>query len=106
MDYSQSNALYDKRKDVNPVVKIEYTGDYQSDYESANKAAGLNQKTTPSGHVWHHVSDYDCDTNQGTMQLVEKKAHLGIPHNCGVSQYKKHTGKPYTHPGINRKKNK
>src|SRR5690606_11858546 len=96
LDYAKSNALYAKNPNVNPVVSIEYTGDYKKDFEVANKAAGLNQKTTPTKHVWHHLDDYDPKTNKGTMQLVEKRAHNGIPHKGGVSQYKAATGKAYT----------
>ncbi len=104
LDYSNSNALYNKKPGVNPIVKIEYSGDYAIDFERANYEAGLNQKTTPSGYVWHHLDDYDAETNKGTMQLVEKPAHRGINHNGGVSQYKAATGKQYVHPGRFRSK--
>ncbi|EIW3218124.1 HNH endonuclease, partial [Salmonella enterica subsp. enterica serovar Agbeni] len=102
LDYSGSNALYNKRPGVNPIVTIEYSGDYDIDYQRANAAAGLNQKSTPRGYVWHHLDDYNAETNKGTMQLVKKDAHLGIKHNGGVSQYKAETGKTYTHPARNR----
>ncbi|WP_447772523.1 RHS repeat-associated core domain-containing protein [Pseudomonas kilonensis] len=98
LDYSESNALYNKKPGVNPIVRIEYTGDYGKDFEAANKAAKLSQKTTPSGHVWHHLDDYDPKTNTGTMQLIKQNAHNGISHNGGVAQYKAATGKAYTHP--------
>ncbi|MBS5775388.1 MAG: PAAR domain-containing protein [Enterobacter cloacae] len=98
LDFADSNALYNKKPDVNPIVKIQYTGDYDLDFQAANKAAGLNQKKAPSGYVWHHLDDYDPRTNTGTMQLVEQGAHRGIPHKGGVSQYKLATGKAYTHP--------
>ncbi|EOC1336378.1 RHS domain-containing protein [Cronobacter turicensis] len=104
LDYSNSNALYNKKPGVNPIVKIEYSGDYAIDFERANYEAGLNQKTTPSGYVWHHLDDYDAETNKGTMQLVEKPSHRGINHNGGVSQYKAATGKQYVHPGRFRSK--
>ncbi|WP_264253594.1 HNH endonuclease [Pantoea ananatis] len=84
--------------DVNPVVTISYSGDYDLDFQSANEIAGLNQTSTPRGYVWHHLDDYDLKTNTGTMQLVEQNAHSGIPHSGGVSQYKAATGKSYTHP--------
>ncbi|WP_313713603.1 RHS repeat-associated core domain-containing protein [Pseudomonas sp.] len=99
LDYSASNALYAKNPNVNPVVTIEYTGDYIKDFEAANKVADLNQKTTPRGYVWHHLDDYDPKSNKGTLQLVEQKAHQGIPHKGGVAQYKAATGKSYTFPG-------
>ena len=98
LDFADSNALYNKKPDVNPIVKIKYTGDYDLDFQAANKAAGLNQKKAPSGYVWHHLDDYDPRTNTGTMQLVEQGAHRGIPHKGGVSQYKLATGNAYTHP--------
>ncbi|MNH12060.1 putative deoxyribonuclease RhsC [compost metagenome] len=79
LNYAESNALYSKKPNVNPIVEISYTGDYDMDFESANHKAGLNQKTTPSGYVWHHVDDYNPATNKGTMQLVEQPAHSGIP---------------------------
>ncbi|WP_053214271.1 RHS repeat-associated core domain-containing protein [Pseudomonas sp. Q12-87] len=98
LDYSESNALYNKKPGVNPIVRIEYTGDYAKDFEAANKAAKLSQKTTPAGHVWHHLDDYDPKTNTGTMQLIKQSAHNGIGHSGGVAQYKAATGKAYTHP--------
>ncbi|MTD29437.1 RHS repeat-associated core domain-containing protein, partial [Erwinia sorbitola] len=101
LDYSGSNALYNKRPGVNPIVKIYYTGDYDLDFRAANVEAGLNQVTTPRGYVWHHLDDYDPVTNRGTMQLIETPAHRGISHNGGVSQYKVATGQEYTHPARN-----
>ena len=101
LDYSGSNALYNKAG-INPVVSIEYTGDYLQDFHAANIEAGLKQKTTPSGYVWHHLDDYNPETNRGTMQLVKQSAHQGISHTGGVSQYKAATGNAYTHPARNR----
>ncbi|WP_233100430.1 SMI1/KNR4 family protein [Pseudomonas putida] len=98
MNYAESNALYPKRPNVNPILEISYTSDYDLDFEAANHKAGLNQKTTPIGHGWHHVDDYGPVTSKGTMQLVEQPAHSGIPHIGGVSQYKAATGKTYVHP--------
>jgi hypothetical protein len=101
LDYSDSNALYldpDRLKPngevVQPIVEIRYTGDYQKDFEVAS-LAGFGQKSTPNGYVWHHLDDYDPATNTGTMQLVQKRAHNGIAHNGGVSQYKTATGNSY-----------
>ncbi|OXX49131.1 hypothetical protein B9J93_03215 [Vibrio sp. V17_P4S1T151] len=93
LDYSASNALY-TRNGVNPIQKIEYTGNYHEDFEQASMVA-LGQKSTPRGYVWHHLDDYDSVTNTGSMQLVKQSAHRGIPHVGGVSQYKAHTGNSY-----------
>ncbi len=93
LDYSNSNALY-SNEGVNPIIKIEYSGDYLTDFESASRQA-LGQKSTPKGYVWHHLDDYDPVTNTGTMQLVEAPAHRGILHNGGVSQYKAATDNSY-----------
>ncbi|EOU9535221.1 HNH endonuclease [Cronobacter dublinensis] len=89
---------------MNPIVKIEYSGDYAIGFERANYEAGLNQKTTPNGYVWHRLDDCDAETNKGTMQLAEKPLHRGINHNGGVRQYKAATGKEYVHPGRFRSK--
>ncbi|WP_424407501.1 RHS repeat-associated core domain-containing protein [Pasteurella sp. PK-2025] len=96
LDYSKSNALYtnQKRSDVNPIQRIEYTGNYHKDFELANMAA-LGQKSTPKGYTWHHLDDYDPVTNSGTIQLVKTEAHTGIPHRGGVAQYKEATGNSY-----------
>ena len=104
LDYSGSNALYNLREGVNPIVPVEYTGDYLKDFEAASYKAGLNQKTTPSGYVWHHLDDYNPETNTGTMQLVKRNSHLGISHVGGVSQYKAATGRTgaYAFPRWNR----
>ncbi|WP_444915696.1 RHS repeat-associated core domain-containing protein [Microbulbifer sp. TRSA007] len=94
LDYTSSNALYSKEGKVS-IVRIEYSGDYLTDFEMASREA-LGQKSTPKDYVWHHLDDYDPETNTGTMQLVEKRAHTGISHNGGVSQYKAATGNSYT----------
>lgn len=104
LDYSESNALYNKKPGVNPIVKIKYTGVYPLDDHAANLEAGLNQKSAPKGYVWHHLDDYDPKTNTGTMQLVEQPAHLGITHVGGTQQYKKATGIKYFHPASLRSK--
>ncbi|QWT40383.1 RHS repeat-associated core domain-containing protein [Dickeya dadantii] len=93
LDYANSNALYSK-EGVNPIRRIEYTGNYHKDFEQANMAV-LGRKTTPKGYVWHHLDDYDPVTNTGTMQLVQQAAHKGIPHVGGVSQYQNITGLKY-----------
>ena len=104
LDYSDSNALYNKKPGVNPKVTIEYNGDYDLDYRAANAKAGLDQVSTPRGYVWHHLDDYNSVTNKGSMQLVKQDAHLGVIHKGGVSQYKTATGKTYTHPARTRGK--
>nr|WP_319636792.1 RHS repeat-associated core domain-containing protein [Paraburkholderia caribensis] len=96
LDYSGSNALYDKNG-VNPIQTITYSGDYGTDFQNASMSA-LGQKSTPRGYVWHHVDNYNPETNTGTMQLVKQEAHTGIQHAGGVSQYQAATGQPYTHP--------
>ncbi len=83
-------------------MPIEYTGDYLKDFEAANYKAGLNQKTTPSGYTWHHLDDYNPETNTATMQLVKRNAHQGISHVGGASQYKAATGRAYTFPARKR----
>jgi hypothetical protein len=96
LDYSGSNALYNK-PGVNPIQTISYSGDFGTDFQNASTSV-LGQKSTPRGYVWHHVDDYDPETNAGTMQLVKQEAHTGIPHVGGVSQYQTATGQTYTHP--------
>lgn len=53
------------------------TGNYAKDAAMANKAVGL--KSTPSGHVWHHVE------NAKTMQLVSKDIHNAARHTGGAA---------------------
>jgi RHS repeat-associated protein len=96
LDYSGSNALYDKNG-VNPIQTITYSGDYGTDFQNASMSA-LGQKSTPRGYVWHHVDNYNPETNTGTMQLVKQEAHTGIQHVGGVSQYQAATDQSYTHP--------
>lgn len=96
LDFSGSDALYAKNPNANLIVSIKYTDYYTKDFEAANKAAGLNQKTTPNQYVWHHLDDYSPATKQDTVQLVEKQAHNGIPHKGAVSQFKTAAGKSST----------
>jgi RHS repeat-associated protein len=103
LDYSKCPTCLYSRPGVAPVVEIQYSGDYKTDFERANaeakikNRAGAFQKATPSGYVWHHL-DYDPKTGKGTMQLVKQNAHRGYSHKGGVAQYKAATGNAYKSP--------
>jgi len=109
LDYANSNALFPsgvrtKLSDGTPtssIVRIKYSGSYKRDFEAASMA-GFGQKSDPTlngqEYIWRHLNDYDPATNEGTMQLVRKDAHLGIQHIGGCAQYKSATGNPCTWP--------
>lgn len=61
-------------------VEIDMKGNYTTDYDDANKAAGLAQK--PEGYTWHHHQDGK------TMLLVPTDLHSAVKHTGGVSVIK------------------
>jgi hypothetical protein len=58
-------------------VRIELTGNYASDFNAANSAAGFTN--TPKGYTWHHHEDV------GLMQLVDTRVHSLFWHSGGMS---------------------
>ncbi len=97
VDFANTPHLYPAGEGQLNTVKIEYTGSRRQDYGQANIRAGLGTtQKPPKGYTWHHVDDYDPATNTGTLQLVEQGPHEDTyPHNGGVRQYEKATGKKY-----------
>lgn len=64
-------------------VRIEYSGNRNTDYARANQAAGISGSKPPKGFVWHHMEDGE------SMLLVQKPIHEttlgGFPHTGGFS---------------------
>jgi hypothetical protein len=63
------------------TVKIHMQGNYTSDFDAANAAAGYT--STPRGYTWHHNQD------RMTMQLVPQDLHDLVRHDGGISEIKK-----------------
>ena len=61
------------------VVRFEprFDGNHDSDFQRANRAAGLTEK--PESHTWHHHQD------GRTMLLIPKAIHNAIRHAGGVA---------------------
>ena len=85
-----SNGQYNK-------VKISYTGSYHKDFAQADKLAGFTKEhPRPANTTWHHVEDYNSNTNKGTMELISTKVHkAATPHSGGVAQYRAKHGNGY-----------
>ncbi|HKP52979.1 MAG TPA: DUF6531 domain-containing protein [Chloroflexia bacterium] len=60
-------------------VKIKMKGNYTTDYEEANKAAGIPGKRPPVGYTWHHHED------RTTMLLVPEDLHRKVGHDGGIA---------------------
>ena len=76
-------------------------GSRYRDFKEANIAGGFGKTGTaiPDGYTWHHVHDYDPETNTCTMQLVKTEAHEAtVPHMGSVSQFEKQHGVKYESP--------
>ena len=58
-------------------VRINLTGNRNSDFAAANRQAGLPR--TPDGYTWHHHQD------PGLMQLVDRDIHRQTGHTGGFS---------------------
>ncbi len=62
-------------------VEIEFTGNYEKDFDASNAKANLDE--TPDGYTWHHHEDGK------TMQLVDSEVHDQFRHTGGMSEAKK-----------------
>jgi hypothetical protein len=71
---------------------ISYTGTRTDDFKAADSKVSVVRSA--GTQVWHHVEDYDDDTNVGTMQLLLRDLHDRVRHYGGVHIYKQ--GKRYT----------
>ncbi len=75
-------------------VKITATGSRSQDFQQANNHFGFKEK--PLGYTWHHLDDYNVNTNTFTLELVLTWAHRATtPHSGGCAQYKAATGQHY-----------
>jgi RHS repeat-associated protein len=97
VDFTGSDDLYPAGLGQKNIVKITYTGSRRQDFGAANQAAGTGAtQKPPAGYTWHHLDDYDSESNTGTMQLVKRLAHEETyPHKGGVRQYEAATGNEY-----------
>ena len=62
-------------------VKIDMTGNNNTDFSQANQAAGFGKGpySQPDGYTWHHHQDGT------TMQLIQDDVHDATPHTGGAS---------------------
>lgn len=53
----------------------------------------------PEEYTWHHLDDYNPETNKTTMQLVDSNAHDATkPHKGSAGQYDDINGPSYNPP--------
>jgi RHS repeat-associated protein len=97
VDFSNSPDLYPAQEGQSNTVKIEYTGSRRQDFGAANRAGNIGTtQQPPADYTWHHLDDYDPETNTGTMQLVKRTTHEATyPHIGGVKQFIDATGRIY-----------
>lgn len=78
------------------IVTIKLQGSYYQDFKEANRLAGFSGAKAPKDYTWHHLDDFNPETGEATMQLVETRAHEATyPHAGSVSQYEKLHGVDY-----------
>lgn len=84
--FEDSPYIYITEDGKKAVVTIEMTGSRSKDFAKANEAFGFKEK--PIDYTWHHLDDYNAETNTCTLELVSSKAHdAGKPHAGGCVQY-------------------
>lgn len=54
------------------------TGNRESDFKNANKA--MEFKNKPKGYTWHHLDDYNFETNTCTVELVRSEYIWQVTH--------------------------
>lgn len=75
-------------------AQVALTGYRKRDYLAAENRT--HQQHTPRVTVWHHVYNFDANTNECTMQLVHWDHHVQtIPHTGGCKAYSEHYGHRY-----------
>lgn len=56
----------------------------------------FKHKEKPDSYTWHHLDDYNVETNTCILELVLSKAHDdGRPHAGACAQYNEIFGKKY-----------
>ena len=71
---------------VETKITIPATGTRSGDFDLANLKFKFDD--TPDGYVWHHVDDYNVESNTFTLELVLKDAHnASKPHSGACAQY-------------------
>ena len=97
ISFENSSAIYIDDAGNKAKVSVEATGNRSSDFDKANKLLGLDE--TPDGYVWHHLDDYDVESNTITMELIQDEAHnASKPHSGGCAQYDAVHGPTYNPP--------
>jgi len=97
VSFEDSDALYVKEDGTKAIAVIEATGSRVTDFDRANEALGLDG--TPDGYVWHHVDNYNVESNTCTLELVRDDAHTDvIPHAGSCAQYDAVNGPHYNPP--------
>ena len=96
VDFSD-NGLYQAGEGQNAIVKIKMQG-----YRALDDTQAFNASKIPrdvaGDYTWHHMSDFNPDTGDVTMQLVKRDIHRSIAHDGGVSQFQRYSGTKYDTP--------
>ncbi|QPF93763.1 HNH endonuclease signature motif containing protein [Bradyrhizobium commune] len=92
--FAATKHLYPAVQGQRSVVKIKLTGSRRGDSNLANRQGGFTK--TPPGYRWHHVDDFDPQSGEASLELIDKDAHdATFPHAGSVAQYAKHHGVQY-----------
>lgn len=97
VSFAETDSIYTKDDGTKCITKIEATGNRGKDFDSANRAMGLEE--TPEGYVWHHLDDYNVKDGTITLELVKDEAHNAAkPHSGGCAQFDAVNGPTYNPP--------
>jgi hypothetical protein len=89
-----TDHVYPATEGQRSVVRIKLTGSRRKDEDLANEWGGFAQ--TPDGYMWHHVDDFDPQSGEASLELIDQGAHIATyPHTGSVAQYEKHHGVRY-----------
>lgn len=82
--------LYEGKVSNKSIVKIKLKGSRDLDFDAAWKKAGFTDeqiKAIDKRYMWHHLDDFDPNTGEATLQLVEAFIHgKSRPHIGSVRQ--------------------
>ncbi|WGS52594.1 DUF6531 domain-containing protein [Paraburkholderia sp. D15] len=93
VDFSE-NGLFPAGEGQKSIVTIKMQGARGLDDTQAFLKSGI-PRSEAQDYTWHHMSDFNPETGEVTMQFVDKKIHSSISHDGGVSQYQKYSGTKY-----------
>jgi hypothetical protein len=84
VDFAGTPYLYPVQAGEKNIVKIKLTGSDYYDKILAERISGIGLNKIKGKYTWHHLDDFDPNTNTCTMQLVDTNVHRACSYHIGA----------------------